>query len=111
MPKKINIASLSAEDVSAITAALPLVLQFSADTEEQDMLNEMAVESAWNKLVNRDEHFSMNEMRVIYIAVGLAKEHLSGHLPLDLAPDEVAELRRHFFTYNRLYSVFDPLFS
>ena len=111
MPKRINIASFSSEEVAAITTALPYVIQLRADTPAQDMLNQLNVVSAGQKLARKEKDFTPNELRVIYIAVSLAKAYLGGEQPLDLTNSEAASLRKHLFTFNSLYEKFYPYFQ
>lgn len=98
----------SGDDVSAIIAALPLVPAFGADTEIQQRINENLCLSAMNKLVNRSTDFIPNEFRVIALSIELAREFLSGQIALDVDSEDVAEIKPHFFTYNRLHEAFGP---
>lgn len=100
--------SLAPADAPAILAALPLVSAFSAETELQQQINNALSLAVVQKLVGgQSVSFSAQECRIIYAAVSAAKLYLSGwlrdsDLALDLSVDEVAELRKHLFTYNRL---------
>lgn len=106
--------SLSNSDVQAINCALPLVSYAITDTPEQAMLNTLNCESAAVKLSKHNMVMTANEYRVVYIAIGIALDILSG-APLDyledfdLDPNWKAELSKNFFAYNRLYPQFEKL--
>lgn len=102
---------LSDGDVEAILTSLPLVLSYPADTDEQQELNVALSESAAKKLFNCSSDFTANEFRVIYFSVCLAKEYLSGHIDIDIDPEEKSELKKYLFTYNKLEKAFTPLFD
>lgn len=112
MPKRINIASLSSEEVAAITTALPYVVQLRAESPAQDLSNRLSVLSAGPKLIHKQyDDITPDELRVIYIAVCLAKAYLGGEQPLDLTPGGAADLRKHLFTFNSLYEKLYPYFQ
>lgn len=102
--------SLSGDDVQAILCALPLVLDLGAETTPQQMANKMLCESAVKKLISQKTDFTSNELRVVAAASLCASEYLAGHLP-DLLLDDTldADLKKYFFTYNRLNSYFRPM--
>ncbi len=103
----IPVFRLSASDVEAILAALPIVEAFPAATEQQKFLNRMACHSARQKLVAGRKDFTANDLRVISVAVGYAAEYLSGRLPKSegLIPDASA-IRAHALSYVALNSFF-----
>lgn len=90
-------------------AALPLVLYFGADTDEQQTLNSYCVTSAAAKLSVGSPDFTANEIRVVCASISLAKEYLAGHVSLDVDAEHKAELRKHLFTYSRLEKSFAPV--
>lgn len=96
-------------DIDALLVSLPLIDVFEADTEEQQELNTALSITAANKLANRLSNISPNEFRIMYVSACIAKEYLSGHLSLDIDDDMKADLRKHFFTYNKLVSTFSPV--
>ena len=99
----------SEEDVKAITLALPLVSLCGSGDPVQDRRNEMLCRSAGQKLLLHTENFDPNEIRVISAAVQAACLLLSGQLPVGVSAEELAELKKHFFTYNKLKAPLDRL--
>lgn len=101
--------AFSEEDVKAITLALPLVSLCGSGDPVQDRRNEMLCRSAGQKLLLHTENFDPNEIRVISAAVQAACLLLSGQLPVGVSAEELAELKKHFFTYNKLKAPLDRL--
>lgn len=94
---------LSAQDVSAIMCALPLISYYETGSDIQDQINYDLMNSAMEKLSARNPGFLPNEYRVIYTAIALAV-NIETHLPgVELEPEWKADLQRHFFTLNRLH--------
>lgn len=111
MSKKTLKFDFSNEDIEATLAALPLVSDYGADTAEQAEINRQLSMLVSQKLIKRSENFNANEFRIIYASLYLAKEYLSGHIDLDVSPEKKAELKKHFFTYNKLVNAFGPEFD
>lgn len=107
-PVKFSYA-FSGEDVLAIVSALPLVPAFGADAELQQHINENLCASAMDKLSNKSVDLIPNEIRVVALSIELARDLLGGNIDLDVDPEFLAEIKKHFFTYNRLYASFGPL--
>lgn len=103
--------SLTSSDAAAILAALPLVSAFAAKTDAQQDINDAIAASVFQKLTaGQAVSFSPNEYRIIYAAVSAAKFYLAGQLrdsdfACELTAEEIVELRRYFFTYNKLYPI------
>ena len=96
-------------DLSAISAALPLVLAYQAENPAQQSTNVALAASVSEKISSGNLLFSPEEHRIITFAVYSAQQYLAGHLPgvfPDLTADEVSALRRNLFAYNRLVSIF-----
>lgn len=96
-------------DLSAISAALPLVLAYQAETPTQQSINVALASSVSEKISSGNLSFSPEEQRIITFAVYSAQQYLAGHLPgvfPDLTADEVSDLRRNLFAYNRLVPIF-----
>lgn len=96
-------------DLSAISAALPLVLAYQAETPAQQSTNVALAASVSEKISSGNLLFSPEEQRIITFAVYSAQQYLAGHLPgvfPGLTDDEVSDLRRNLFSYNRLVSIF-----
>lgn len=109
-----RLPSLSASEISAVSAALPLIAYLPADTPEQEELNQMLLESVQFKLDTRSHDFSDNELRVLLVSVCSAvlycqnsAEPIFSRVP----PEFRASLAPHFFTLNRLYPSFDQLLT
>ena len=103
--KKRRPIRLTPADAEAVLAALPLVVEFEADTARQQTINESIAFSVSHNLARSDFRFTLDEQRVIAAAVFAAQQFLSGHLNgffPDIQPEELADLRKYFFTYNRL---------
>lgn len=107
--RKITV-QLSLTDLSAISSALPLLLSYQANTLAQQTLNTSLCATVADKVSRGDLAFTPSELRIIACSVYAAQQFLAGHLSEefdDLTPEELSDLRRHLFTYNRLV----PLFS
>ena len=109
-----RLPSLSSSEISAVSAALPLISYLPADTPEQEELNQMLLESVQFKLAARSRDFSDNELRVLLASVCSAvlyfqnsAEPIFSRVP----PEFRASLAPHFFTLNRLYPSFDQLLT
>lgn len=103
-PARMNI-QLSAMDVDAILCALPLISYYDTGSDIQNQINFDLMNSAMDKLSTKNPGFLPNEYRVIYTAVALAvniETHLSG---IEIAAEWKAELKRHFFTLNRIHAL------
>ena len=100
---------LSSTDIEAILCALPIVADFPADSEAQQLINSALCVSVSEKLHSRRTDLSPNEWRIISIAVYCGREFTAGRLP-DLQPPEniARQLRSHFFAYNRLCDLLSP---
>ena len=100
--------SLTPTDAAAVLAALPFISAFEADSEHQQKINDALAISVYQKITQgKNVSFTPQEFRIISCAVSAAKLYLSGQLrdsdlSFDLTSEEVSELRKHFFTYNRL---------
>lgn len=101
--------TFSEEDIQAITLALPLVVRFGADDPIQNFRNEMLCESAVKKLLLHTESFDPNEIRILSAAVEAANLLLAGQISIDVSQEELEELKKHFFTYNKLKAPFDRM--
>ena len=101
--------TFSEEDIQAITLALPLVVRFGADDPIQNFRNDMLCESAGQKLLLHAESFDPNEIRILAAAVEAANLLLAGQISIDVSQEELAELKKHFFTYNKLKAPFDRM--
>lgn len=96
-------------DLSAISAALPLVLAYQEETPFQQSINVALATSVSEKISSGNLLFSPEEQRIITFAVYSAQQYLVGHLPgvfPDLTDEEISDLRRNLFAYNRLVSIF-----
>ena len=109
-----RLPSLSASEIAAVSAALPLIAYLLADTPEQEDLNQMLLESVQFKLDTRSHDFSDNELRVLLVSVCSAvlyfqnsAEPIFSRVP----PEFKASLAPHFFTLNRLYPSFDQFLT
>ena len=67
--KKRRPIRLTPADAEAVLAALPLVVEFEADTARQQTINESIAFSVSQKLVRSDFRFTLDEQRVIAAAV------------------------------------------
>ncbi len=111
--KRLNITP---DDAAAIRAALQLVpLAYSPDPEAI-LRNQLNSATVIQKLTSCHHDFIPNEIRVIFLAVGLAREYLAGRSGSLLDPAQVsdslhADLSKFFFVYNRLYPQFAQLCS
>ena len=103
--------SLSDTDVQAILTAFPLILLADAGSDAQNRLNASCCESAGAKLVRGTQDFTLNELRVIYGAVALAKEYLTGGWDLDVSAKDKAELKKYLFTYIKLETALGRAFE
>lgn len=103
--------SLSDTDIQAILTALPLMLLADAGSDTQNRLNASCCESAGVKLISKAQDFSLNELRVIYAAVALAKEYLSGGWNLDVSSKDKSELKKYLFTYIKLEKALGQAFE
>ena len=104
-PKKQKRAtiSLSADDVSAILCALPLISYLEADTEAQTQINNALMVTATEKLLAHIRNFTPNEIRIIYIAIACGANLTTYFSDGEIDAEWKAELAGHFFTLNRLY--------
>lgn len=100
---------LTSTDTLAIMAAMPLVITGSAylSSEFQADINARLATSAMEKLQNHDSNFLPNEIRVIGCAVFAAYFALRGECPFELSAEDRAAISPYFFTYNKLYPIFD----
>lgn len=103
-PKRPNI-QLSSQDVEALLCALPLISYYSTGSDAQDEVNEALMLTATEKLTSKTPNFVPNEYRVIYTAVALAVNLDTYFLADEIDASWRSELRRHFFTLNRIYAL------
>ena len=104
MQKRQNI-QLSAQDVSAVLCALPLISYYETGSEIQDQINDALMTTAMEKLATRSTNFVPNEYRIIYTAIALAV-NMETYLPdIQIDPEWKADLQHHFFTLNRLHAL------
>ena len=100
--KKLPELTLSATESAAILAALPLIPCLDFDTPAQQLaFNSALAESAAAKLAERHTVFSLNEIRVMFVAVNAANLVLTGVLSLD-DPELRSQISPHFFVYGSL---------
>lgn len=105
---------LGPSDMPAILAALPLAFEFEAFTDQQQAINTAVAASVAQKISLGNYAFTPDEHRIIGSSVYMARQYLSGHMTdvfPDLDSEDVAELRKYFFDYNRLCSRYADLFS
>ena len=96
--------SLSASDIDAIIAALPILASPEFESTDEQLNRNIALAlSATEKLLNRENKFYINEQRVMFGAVLAARDYLTGALPLDLDSELKDAISPYFFTYNKLY--------
>lgn len=99
----------SSGDVSAILAALPLVIAYGADTTVQNQINADLCALVAQKLINHASGIAPNEFRVMALSVILARDLLTGRIDLDIDEEHRNDLKQYLFSYNRLASVFEPV--
>lgn len=101
--------SFSNAEINAIMAAIPLIFYEEANTEVQTQINHQVALSLGSKLDAGDLSLSPNEIRIMYIVVGLAREALSANAWSGYDSEDIDAVRPYFFEYNHLYQVLDPL--
>lgn len=111
---KNDMPSLSKSDIDAIASALPLVSLDDSIPDAEAYRDQMAAESALSKLLSHTPNFSYQELRVIHLAIGYALKYISGKCDVNfdvcaIDAEWSSELRKYFFTYNRLFPHFTRL--
>ena len=94
---------LTVRDVEAILCALPLVSYYESGSALEDQLNYALMNTAIEKLTSHNPALVQQEYRIIYIAAAIAVKpeiYLPG---VDLDPEWKADLKRHFFSLNRIH--------
>lgn len=99
-------------DISAILCVLPLMLQIETGDNDRDFLYSEICNRVVQKLTNhKSSYLTANEIRIISTAVSAAIDFISGKnveygLYFKVDPEWSEEIRGHFFTLNRLNSIF-----
>lgn len=101
---------LTSSDQIAILCVLPLVSEIETNSEQQALRNTISSENASQKIIRHQTNFSPDELRVMFVAIDYALYLISNNAfndELDIEPEWETEIRNHFFTLNRLYSIFE----
>lgn len=97
--------SLSLQDIEAILCSLPLIEYLETGSEAQDTVNKALAVTATQKIMSHNSNFVPNEIRIIYTAIACAVNLETFFPGAEIDPNWKAEIQRHFFTLNRLYSL------
>lgn len=98
--------SLSADDISAITAALSILPAFEFIEADNMQSTYTLCASAGSKLFSH-EKLTVQETYLIALAVDSAYKALRNELPLD--DESKAEIKDFIFIYNKLEPIFSPM--
>ena len=105
---------LGPSDMPAILAALPLAFEFEAFTDQQQAVNTAVAASVAQKISLGNYAFTPDEHRIIGSSVYMAQQYLAGHMS-DIFPDldseDIAELRKYFWTSSPGFHRYAYLFS
>lgn len=94
--------SLNHGDVEAILAALSILPALDFDDIDSSSLCSLCMSTG----IKLAEHslLTAQETRIVVLAIDCAYKALCNSLPLD--EDSLCEIRKYFFTYQKLHSVF-----
>lgn len=107
--KPLEELNLNETDIDAILSSLSLAASYPSCSSAQDDLNYSFCESAFAKISSRSPHLEPNEIRMISVGLTIALNYLSGQmpdLPFEIPEEDISELRRCFFSINRLEPIF-----
>ena len=109
--KVVCIEDLSKSDRGALLTALPLVPLLYRNSPYEDAFNQFVVGGAMRKLEKRDNLFTFDEIRVMYLSILSANDILLGTIDTSAVKAFLSKLAQYKNVYEQLEEIFYDLYE